>query len=115
MTAFVQVAKFLKASCVVHYCSYGGQFFKPTQLWSGPAPFSLEESGFVPGLCGGATRCRIMVQDVETRRWRHPEWEGTSLSARQAIPSSLSYSVGHAICVYLNKQRGLLPARVRGG
>jgi hypothetical protein len=97
-----EVTNFLDRTCEVNYCAHGGMFFKKTQLWSGPAPFTLTGSGFVARLCAGPDVCPILLWDAHELKWVHPQWVGTSLAERQSIPLALSRSIGGALGVYLN-------------
>jgi hypothetical protein len=96
------IAGFLPATCEVNYCAHGGIFFKKTQLWSGPDPFSLVANKFKASLCKGKRKCQIMLWSEESQTWKHPSWTGTSLAERQAIPAPLSRAIGGAIGHYMN-------------
>jgi hypothetical protein len=104
-----EVANFLPNTCELNYCAHGGQFFKKTQLWSGSARFrgsrgfDLEEYGFEAKLCGGVGECPIILYDAHEKEWLHPQWEGTPLVERHAIPFQVSRPVGGAIGAFLNQ------------
>lgn len=104
-----QVSKFLTVTCELNYCAHGGQFCKPTQLWCGPPPFHLVQYGFENKECAGDGKCPISLWVVllEKERWNHPDWEGTTLAERQAIPYQVSRAVGGAIGDYLNRVSSL--------
>jgi hypothetical protein len=103
------VADFLPHTRELNYCAHGGQFWKKTQLWSGsakytgPDGFSLERYGFKAKLCGGVHSCPIILYDAFKGEWQHPQWEGSPLVERQAIPFQVSRPVGGAIGVFLNQ------------
>ena len=65
--------------------------------------FVLQDQGFKPLLCPGKGLCPIVLYDAFKGEWLHPQWEGTSLEERQAIPPQISKGVGGAIGVFLNK------------
>jgi hypothetical protein len=83
-------------------CAHGGMFFKKTQLWSGPAPFTLTGNGFQPRLCAGQGVCPITLWDAFDQQWVHPQWVGTSLTERQSTPQQLSRGIGRAIGACMN-------------
>ncbi len=102
------VAKFLRSTCVLHYCAHGGMFHKPTQLWSGTTKplrkgFSLQEHGFKAMTCKGRGECPILLYDAHDEEWLHPQWEGTKLAERQVIPPQVSRAVGGAIASFINQ------------
>jgi hypothetical protein len=92
-------------TCEINYCAHGGQFWKKNpavEHWSGPPPFNLTRYKFKAKLCKGEEECPIMLWEPMAGEWKHPQWEGTTLEERQAIPYQVSRAVGGAIGTYMN-------------
>ena len=103
-----EVAGFLPNTCVLNYCAHGGMFFKATQLWSGTTRpvrngFSRTGQSFKAMTCKGQGECPIVLYDAHIQEWLHPQWEGTSVVERQAIPPQVSRAVGGAMGKFLNQ------------